>query len=433
MRALEAKGLPANPDVERFVLGSLLLDGARWTELELSIESADFSLATNQAIWGAAGKLAELGIQIDRVTVAEQLSRTGDLEKVGGLAYLLDLDNGMPHIPNLEGYCTILRECRIRRDAVCLFRSMEERVILGSDSASELLGRAEVMVRALGMQTERSSAFLSPTEIIQAAGGLVGYLSEDKTSGIPTGFPKLDEMTGGLKPGQLWVLAAETGGGKTTFASHVCQNMAVAGYPQAFASLEMTSQEVTDGLICRAGSINTQAVRRWGNRAQISAAANAVAELPVYILDRPGLTIPKLHSELRRLRAERGIMAAWVDYLQLMTPVGSFGTRAEAIGHLTRGLKLMAMELQIGIVALSQLKRPENATVKRRPELSDLKESSSIEQDANLVAMIWGEFQPQKMAKYPWEVLLRKQRGGPVGMIPYLWDKSTGTFYECES
>ena len=155
--------------------------------------------------------------------------------------------------------------------------------------------------------------------------------------------------------------------------------------------------------------------------------------MPLYILDRPGLTLPKLHAELRRMRAERGITFAVVDYIQLMQIVGRYARRDLEIGSLTRGLKLMAMELNIGIIGISQLSRPADKVLKRRPELADLKESSSIEQDANAVLMLWGEYQPNKMQHYPWEVLIRKQRGGPVGMIPYLWEKSTGTFVEAGS
>ena len=430
MRAIERRGLPANEEAERFVLGSVLLNGNRFGELAVSIELEDFSSETNRRIWSAMCELSSRGVGVDRVTLADELMRTGTLESIGGLSYLVGLDEGLPYLANLADYCGILREKKILRDVIHMARSIEESAASGQDSASGLLGRAEVMVRALGLQTVRSSAFLSPREIIQAAGNLDGYLSQDRALGIPTGFPALDGMTGGLKPGELWVIAAETGGGKSTFASHITQNMTRAGFPMAFASLEMTTREVTDGLICRAAGINTQALRRGGNIQSIRWAANQVAELPLYILDRPGVTIPKLHAELRRLRAEKGITAAVVDYLQLMQPVGHFARRDLEIGHLTRGLKLIAMDLQIGIIAISQLSRPGDKAVKRRPELADLKESSSIEQDANVVIMLYGEYQPQKLDKYPWEVLIRKQRGGPVGMIPYLWKKSTGTFIE---
>lgn len=432
MRVLETRGLPANLDAERFVLGSVMLDGNRYHELALSVEVDDFSLDRNRQIWAAMVGLAGRGVSIDMVTVADEFRKRGELASIGGMDYLLGLDEGMVSVANLADWCNVLREKRLLRQVISLARGIEDAAILGADSALELIGKADVMVRALGMQTARSGAFLTPSEIIREAGGLQAYLTQEKIAGIPTGFPKLDEMTGGLKPGQLWVIAAETGAGKTTFATHLLQNMAEFGYPGSISSLEMTSQEVTDGLICRAGAINTQGLRKWHDRQAVSVAANAVAALPIHILDRPGLTVPKLSHELRRLRAEYGCCVAVVDYIQLMQPVGNFGSRAEAVASLTRGLKLIAMELGIGIIALSQLKRQENATSKRRPELSDLKESSSIEQDANVVLMLWGEYQPQMMRRYPWEILIRKQRGGPVGMIPYLWEKSTGTFIECE-
>ena len=232
MRAIERRGLPANEEAERFVLGSVLLDGNRFSELALSVELEDFSSETNRRIWAAMCELSGRGVSVDRVTLADELHRLGQLESVGGLSYIVSLDDGLPHLANLVDYCNILREKKILRDVIYMARSIEESAASGQDS-SGLLGRAEVMVRALGLQTVRSSAFLSPREIIQAAGNLDGYLSQDRALGIPTGFSVLDGMTGGLKPGELWVIAAETGGGKSTFASHITQNMTRAGFPTA--------------------------------------------------------------------------------------------------------------------------------------------------------------------------------------------------------
>jgi replicative DNA helicase len=194
----------------------------------------------------------------------------------------------------------------------------------------------------------------------------------------------------------------------------------------------MTAQEVNDGLICRAGQIDTQAIRRGLYRSKIRETANSISDLPVYIFDQPGVTVPRIHAELRRLKAEKGIKLAVVDYLQLVTPVGRHETRAEAVSQMSRGMKLIAMDLGIGVILLSQLSRQEkgNGGKLRRPELSDLKESSSIEQDANVVIMLHTEYQMSPMQDYPTEVHIKKQRGGPVGMIPFLWRKSTGTFIE---
>lgn len=429
MSLIEQTGLPANIDAERFLIGSVLLDGERFSELAMTLELDDFSLESHRRIWNAMLALTDRGRFVDRVTVAEELIGLKQLDSVGGMTYLVTLDDQMPHIPNLGGYCSILREKKLLRDVIRMARQLEESALLGTQDASELLGRADAMVRALGIKSEPSSAFLGPSDVIRQAGGLQAYMERGKGFGIPTGFPRLDEMTGGIRPGHLWVIAANTAGGKSTLASQISQFAAGAGFPGAFVSLEMPSEEVTDGLICRAGQINTQAIRRGYDRQAVRAAAEMVAELPLYIYDRPGVTIPKLHAELRRLKAEKDIRFSVVDYLQLMQTVGKFGSRADEIGSLSRGLKLIAMDLGIGVVAISQLRRPEMGKP-RRPELSDLKESSSIEQDANLVVMLWTEFQTSPMQDYPTELHVKKQRGGPVGMIPMLWRKSTGTFME---
>lgn len=387
------KGLPSNVDAERYVLGSILLDGARFDECAASLEMEDFALEAHRRIWFRMGELALRGVFIDRVTVAEELERFHERESVGGLSYLVSLDEGMPHIPNLGNYCTILKDKSILRKVCMAAQNLMNIALLGEEAPLDLLGRADAMVRALTKSADSSEAFLGPGEVIRAAGGLQSYLERGEGRGLLTGLAKLDELTGGLRAGHLWVIAAYTAGGKSTLAAQIAQHFAACGNPGAFVSLEMTVEEVTDGLICRAGGINTQSIRRgYYDRGSVSAAANKVAELPLYICDRPGSTIPKIHAELRRLKADKGISFAVVDYLQLMQSVGKFGSRAEEVSSLTRGLKLIGMDLGIGMIALSQLRRPE-AGKPRRPELSDLKESSSIEQDANLVLMLWTEYQ----------------------------------------
>ena len=427
MRTLEIEGLPASLEAERFVLGAVLLDGDRFAELAL--EPEDFTLRPHQLIWRACMAVAEAGRQIDRITVYEALKAAGEVEAVGGLSALVSLDDGMPQNPNVEGYFSILRDKRLFRDVITASRRIEEMAAIGAQSPQDVLTAALASIGAIGGAANGSGGFSVASEIIRAAGGLQKYLDGQEVTGIQTGFPRFDALTGGIGPGELWVVAAETGGGKTTWVSQIMQQVAASGVPVAIASLEMTNREVLDGMICRSGEINTRHMRISRARFAAVEAAREVAQLPIHFCDMSALTIPRLMASLRKLKADHGVGLVMVDYLQLMPTVGRFGTRAEAVASLTRGLKLGAMELGLGIVAISQLSRGEK-NVRRRPVLSDLKESSSIEQDANLVAFLHGEWQESEMDWYPWEVIVAKRRGGPCGTIANEWRKETGTFRE---
>lgn len=427
MRTLEIEGLPANIDAERFVLGAVLLDGDRFAEMAL--EPEDFTLRPHRLIWRGCMAVAESGRTIDRISVYEALKSAGELEAVGGLSALVSLDDGMPHNPNVEGYFSILRDKRLYRDLITASRRIEEMAVAGAQSPQDALIAALASIGAIGGTANGSGGFSIASEIIRAAGGLQKYLDGLEVGGVQTGFPRFDALTGGIGPGELWIVAAETGGGKTTFVSQIMQQVAASGVPVAIASLEMTNREVLDGMICRNGGINTRHIRIARARFVAAASAREVAALPIHFCDMAALTIPRLMASLRKLKAEHGVALAMVDYLQLMPTVGRFGTRAEAVASLTRGLKLGAMELGIGIVAISQLSRGEK-NIRRRPVLSDLKESSSIEQDANFVGFLHGDWQEEEMEWYPWELIAAKRRGGPVGSIGMEWQKATGTFRE---
>jgi replicative DNA helicase len=431
--SLDTRGLPEAIETERLVLSALLKNTLDYRDCRAVLDPSDFALEAHRIIYRHLGELCDAGMGLDTCTIGERLHAAGELQSTGGLSYIVDLDRNYPSISRCDDHIRIVRDKSILRRTIQIADSIRTDAILQRQDASELLGRAERMLADLGMQAARSSEFQQPGEVIRAAGGLDSYLNRGVQLGVPSGFPGLDEMTCGLRPGQLWVLAAGTGVGKSTFARCMTLNAARANFPGAFITLEMTSDEVTDGLICAAGGINTQVIRRGVSfeRDRTRAAAHEIADLPIYIRDAPGATIPKLYGELRKLKSEKGILWAVVDYLQLMTPVGRFGTRTEEVGHLTRGLKLIAADLKIGVMALSQINR-EAGKVARKPVLSDLRESGSIEQDANLVMFLHSEWQAHKMEIYPTELIIAKQRGGSVGMKMFGFRKSTGSFIEME-
>jgi len=427
-------GLPCAIPTERLILAALLNGGADYRDVSACLDASDLALEAHRRIYSHIGILSDAGRPVDGATVAQSLSQSGQLESVGGVSYLIDLD-WIPGIA-VDDYIRTVRDKSLLRKTIYIADAIRTEATLGFGESSEILGRAEKMLAELGMSVAQPEDFRQPGAIIRAAGGLDTYLNRGQVSGVPTGFPRLDEMTAGIRPGQLWIIAASTSGGKSTFARQLSYNAALSGYPGALITLEMSSDEVTDGLICLAGGINTQIIRRGMafERDKTRSAAAAVADLPIYIHDQAGLKIPKLHAILRKLKAEKGITYAIVDYLQLMSPTGRFGTRTEEIGHLTRGLKLIAQDLKIGVIALSQTStdRKAQGTLQARPQLRDLRESGSIEQDANAVFFLWAEWQTVPMDIYPTELIIAKQRNGPTGMIPFGFRKSTGTFIEFE-
>lgn len=428
---VDHRGMPASIETERLILAAILKDTLDFRDCRAVLNPEDWAVEAHRIIYRHMEVLSGAGSGIDYATLGESLKTARELEAVGGFSYIVDLDQHMPGLPRLDDYIRIVKNKSTLRKVVITADAIRNDAILERGDSSELLGRAERMIADLGMSQPRSSEFHTPGEVIRARGGLDSYLNRGRSFGVTTGFPRLDSETCGIRPGQLWILAASTSGGKSTFARNLGRHAAVNGHPGAFITLEMTEDEVTDGLICQEGDINSQVIRRGlaFERDKTRKASHDVADLPFYICDQGGATIPKLHGDLRRMKADQGIEWAVIDYLQLMTPVGRFGTRAEEIGHLSRGLKLIAQDLKIGIMALSQLTR-EPTKNKRRPELSDLRESGSIENDANVVIFLYSEWQATPMEVYPTELIIAKQRGGPIGSIQFGFRKSSGTFIE---
>jgi len=426
---VDLRGLPQSLNSERMILGAILNGSLDYYSCSAILRGDDFVLEAHRRIYASIGELSEGGAGIDYATVGQKLFDRGALESVGGMAYLVDLDNNTPRLAQFDEYLRTVKDKSILRKTVMVADAIRSQVILEHGEPGVLLARAEEMLVQLGMEVASSSEFQTPKDVIMAAGSLQSYLSRRRDFGVPTGFDHLDRMTCGMRPGQLWVLAAFTSGGKSTFARNIALNAARAGHACGFITLEMGADEVTDGLICAAGGIDSQVIRRGldVDRGRVRAAAMVITELPIYIRSS-GCTIPQIHCSLRKLKAERDIRFAVVDYLQLITPTGRFDNRTNEVSHISRGLKNIAVDLDIPLVALSQFKRVGN--VPRRPELSDLRESGSIEQDANVVIFLYSERIDSEMEVYPTDVIVAKQRNGPIGSIPFGFNKRHGIFRE---
>jgi replicative DNA helicase len=422
------KGLPANIDAERFILGSVLLDDARFIDIAGIVVNDDFALEKHRRIFARMSELHARGEKIDRVTVANELLKYNELESVDGLSYLVSLDDGLPHISNLESYVKIVRDKALLRRIAVASQQLMNRALMAEDDPQQIIAGAEETLLRLG-ESQSDKGLMTPLQVIQNyEGGLNAFLDPSKRiKGISTGFTKLDEMTGGLHAGELIIIAARPSMGKTALALNICWHVA-ARLMQSVAifSLEMSQESLLTRMLCAAARVDSQRFRAGylneQERQKLRAAANQMVEAPLYIDDTAGINLLDMHAKLRRLQQggqKLGLVV--VDYLQLMSVRGRTENRNQEVSQLSRGMKLLSKELGVPFLVLSQLSRATETRVgDHRPQLSDLRESGSIEQDADLVGFIFREEvykRDREDLRGVAELILAKQRNGPIGKI----------------
>ena len=421
------KGLPSNLDVERLVLGSVLLDDRVFVSVAAVLTAQDFSLEKHRRIFRRMGELHARGERIDRVTIANELLRYHELESCDGLSYLVSLDDGLPHIFNLDAYTRIVKDKAVLRQMAFASQYLMNRCLMGEEEPDEILAGAEETLRQLGESRVRNGLVSARQIVDEYAGGINAFLDPSKrVQGLRTGFYGFDEKTSGLHAGDLMILAARPSMGKTALALNVAHYVAdKLRLTVAIFSLEMSKESLLTRLLCATARVDSQKFRvgylNAEERQRLQAAAARLEEAPFFIDDTAGLHLMEMHAKLRRVQSERGLGLVIGDYLQLMTGRGRFENRNQEISSLSRGLKLLAKELHVPILVLSQLNRaPETRPGDHRPQLSDLRESGSIEQDADLVAFLFREevYRPNdESLRGVAELILAKQRNGPVGKI----------------
>jgi replicative DNA helicase len=423
------KGLPANIEAERYVLGAILLDSSAFLNVGSAIQPADFSLQSHQLIFTRMTQLFERGDKIDRVTIANELMRFGELENVGGISYLVSLDDGLPQLYNLESYIKIVKDKAVLRHIIFTSQGLIDRCINGSDDPHEILASAEEQLMSLG-EAQATDSLLTPREVIEKfEGGLNAFLDPTRrVRGTSTGFLKLDEMTGGFRPGELIILAARPAMGKTALALNLGQYVAMnPTNPKACAvfSLEMSNESLLTRMICAQARVSQTKFREGylnaDERRLLQKATIDLARAPIFIDDSSNITLMDIHAKLRKLQRDNDLGLVIVDYLQLMSTPGRSENRTQEVSQLSRGLKLLSKELKCPFFVLSQLSRaPETRPGDHRPQLSDLRESGSIEQDADMVMFVFREeyykrFDANLHGKA--ELILAKQRNGPTGTV----------------
>ena len=412
------KGLPTNVDAERFVLGSILLDDTLYVQAAGTLEAGDFSLEKHRRIFARMGEIQDRGERIDRITVANELMKFNELEACDGLTYLVSLDDGLPQIPNLDSYIRIVKDKAVLRRIVFASQHMMNRALLGEDEPGEILAGAEETLLKLG-DSQVKSGLLNPGQIIEGyEGGISAFLDPSKRiKGISTGFAKLDEMTGGMHGGDLCIIAARPSMGKTALALNIAQHVSLKlQQTVAVFSLEMSKESLLTRMLCAAARVDSQKFRNGylnkEERDKLNRALHQLVEAPLFIDDTAGIHIMDMHAKLRRLQQEHKLGLVIVDYLQLMTAPGRHENRNQEVSTLSRGMKLLAKELNVPMLVLSQLSR---AVETRQGD-----HRGSIEQDADLVGFIFREevyHREREDLRGLAELIVAKQRNGPVGTV----------------
>jgi len=425
---------PQSKEAEQSVLGSMIIDKeAIYTAAELLVEQ-DFYGTAHQKIFDAIISLSEKGEPVDLVTLSEELQRKQCLEEVGGRAYLVTLANAVPTAANVQYHSNIVREKSILRSLIQAATSIVTRSYEAPDSVDEFLDEAEQIIFEIGRRGKHQG-FAPLKEVLVQAFDRIEKLYDEKkgVTGLATGFKDLDRLCSGLQNSDLVVIAARPSMGKTTLALNMTQQIAVnEKRPTAFFSMEMSKEQLAQRLLCAEAQIDAQNMRRgflsqdeWQ---KLTRAVGPLSESPLYIDDTASLSVMEVRTKARRLKAEKGLEAVFVDYLQLMRGYSRAESRQQELSEISRALKALAKELNVPVVALSQLSRAVEKRPDRRPILSDLMESGGIEANADLVMFIYREsyYNRDSDKGNVAEINIAKQRNGPTGLVElYFLDRYT--------
>lgn len=418
---------PQNVDAEKSLLGAILIDEEVLPDVTETVKAVDFYEKPHEMIYDAMVRLYERHKPVDLLTLTDELKRKDQLEPSGGSAYLSELTNYVPTSAHAEAYADLVSQKAIRRR---LIHASSEITELGYDEeyeTQELLGRAEAELFSVSDQSLKQD-LVSIENVLTESFDRMEELHRNKGAlrGIKTGYRDLDNMTAGLQRSDLIILAARPAMGKTTLVTNLAYNVATIEQKAVlFFSLEMSKEQLVDRMLADASGVDAWNIRT-GNLSdddfsKLSDAMGEMAEAPIYIDDKPGLNVLEMRTKARRIAHEQELGLIVVDYLQLMQGSGRHdGNRVQEVSEISRGLKLVARELNVPLIALSQLSRTVETRTPPIPQLSDLRESGSIEQDADIVSFIYrpGYYEPDnpEVANIT-KLIIAKHRNGPVGHV----------------
>lgn len=437
------RGLPNNPDAEANVLSAMLLSSEVVEEALTELRSDDFYRPMNKALFETMHDMYDRSMPIDSITLIDYLNSENKLQEVGGEAYILELMGQTLSLVNWQHHASIVRRDAMLREIIGATNQINQLAYNAPTDTKEVVERAESMLLSVTDREVKNAykplndflieAFNEAKEVCEAGG---------VAAGVPTGYPSLDRMLMGLREGQLVIIGARPAVGKTSFALNLALNAASEGYTVAFFSLEMSGKEIAQRFICahaqvsmsnfRTGKISPQ---EWAN---IGQAAEDLSRLDILIDDTPGITVTEIRAKARRMLHNKEKAIIILDYLQLVSPPA--GRRAESrtveVSEMSRALKIMAKELSVPVISLSQLSRAVESRTGKRPQLSDLRESGSIEQDADIVMFLDRSSNEQEAGREdrPPEgitrIIVAKNRSGPIGDVDLVFLAASTKFYE---
>jgi replicative DNA helicase len=425
--ATAERTLPHNLEAERSVLGAILVHNDAFNLAAQTIDARDFFRDAHRRIFDKMVALNERGHAIDFVTLKEELQRSGEIDEVGGPAYIASLADGVPRATNVEHYARIVKEKSTLRNLIFAANKILTNAYEADQEADLILDEAESAIFSVAEDRLRSG-FVAMRDLVKESFPKIEQLFEQRrlVTGVPTGFVDLDEMTRGLQPSDLVIIAARPSMGKTSLVLNIAQHVALQpNLTVGFFSLEMskealfirllTAQAQIDGHRLMSGAIGQKDYGR------ISHALETLSSMRLFIDDTPNLGVLEMRAKCRRLQAEHGLNLVVLDYIQLMNSRGRFENRTLELASISRSLKGLAKELNVPIVALSQLSRAPEARSDHRPQLSDLRESGALEQDADVVVLIYRDDvynrEPNNENAGIAELIVAKQRNGPTGIV----------------
>jgi replicative DNA helicase len=427
--AVADRTLPHNLEAERSVLGAILLHNDAFNLAAEVIDSADFFRDAHRRIFDKMVRLVERGDAIDLVTLKEELGRSGELDEVGGPAYIAALVDGVPRSTNVAHYARIIKDKATLRTLIASANRILTTAYQAEDDADVILDAAERSIFAIADSSVREG-FVSMRQLAHASLESLDKLQTGKelVTGVPTGFTDLDEVLSGLQPADLIIVAARPSMGKTSLVLNIAQHVGTkTDMTVGLFSLEMSSQQLFLRMLTAEARIDAQRLRRgylgekdWG---KLSEAIGTLSEAKIFIDDTPAIGVLEMRAKCRRLAAEHRLHLVVIDYIQLMQARGRFENRTLELGAISRALKGLAKELNVPIVVLSQLSRAPESRSDHRPQLSDLRESGALEQDADVVIFIYREdLYPEKTqgasdTQGVAELIIGKQRNGPTGVV----------------
>jgi replicative DNA helicase len=444
--------LPQSADAERAVLGSILLNNNAFYRVIGTIDTPDFFKDAHRTIFSAMRILAEQSREIDLLTLKDELAKRAQLDVVGGSAYISALVDGIPDVANVERYARIVKEKSTLRRLIVMGNSVMRAALDAPSEPTEVLSIAEKSLYDIA-QGSIERGFVSLEKITRGNMDAIESLHNagKLVTGIPTGYDRFNEFTSGFQPQDLIIIAARPSMGKTSFMMNIAESIAIpdksglprSGGPRLYSagvfSLEMSKEQIGLRLLSSESGVSNHLIRsgmlserNWRDLAEASA---RLSKAKIYVDDTPGIDVMEMRAKARRLKMELGLDIVMVDYLQLMSVKGKVESRNQEISQISRGLKAIAKELNVPLISLSQLsRRPEQRTGDHRPQLADLRESGSIEQDADVVCFIYRDevYNKETEEKGIAEIIIGKQRNGPIGDFKLVFRSDITKFFNYE-